>query len=323
MPKVSVIIPVYGVEKYIERCARSLFEQTIRDIEYVFIDDCTKDNSIRILERVLLEYPYRVAQVKIIHNKVNKGSAFTRRVGMIAATGDYIIHCDGDDWVVADMYESMYNRAVLTDSDVISCDFIIHNGSSTIKEIKENSGSNIKEYINNLMVEKAHWSLWNKLFRRSLLEKDIEYPTESVGEDMALVFQLMYFCKSFVHISTPYYYYYINGNSLTRNQSDESLSYKRFCQTLSNYYIIERFYKLKGCDKEYKKGLNYLKVRCKSHLDYTKRLNRVYWFRTFPFVEFICIFNSKISNAQRKYVLINSLNFIYYSIRAFFCVSTK
>ena len=99
MPKVSVIVPVYGVEKYIERCARSLFEQTLDDMEFIFVDDCTKDESIEVLKRVIDLYPVRKDQVKIIHHAVNKGLSRARETGVNAATGDYIGHCDSDDWV--------------------------------------------------------------------------------------------------------------------------------------------------------------------------------------------------------------------------------
>ena len=91
--RVSVCIPVYGVEKYIERCARSLFEQTMTDgIEFIFVNDCTKDNSIEILEKVLEEYPHRKEQVKIIHHEKNRGLVAARNTGLEHATGDYIIH---------------------------------------------------------------------------------------------------------------------------------------------------------------------------------------------------------------------------------------
>ena len=102
MPKVTVIIPVYGVEKYISRCARSLFEQTLDDIEYIFVDDCTKDNSIGVLQEVLEQYPQRREQTRIVKLLVNSGQAAARKYGMQLATGDYIIHCDGDD---GDKYE--------------------------------------------------------------------------------------------------------------------------------------------------------------------------------------------------------------------------
>ena len=78
MPKVSVSVPIYNVEKYIEKCVRSLFEQTLDDIEYIFVNDCTPDKSMDILRRVLVEYPQRQEQVKVIDHKVNKGSATVR-----------------------------------------------------------------------------------------------------------------------------------------------------------------------------------------------------------------------------------------------------
>ena len=111
MPAVSVIIPVYGVEKYIERCARSLFEQTMEDLEYIFVDDCTPDASMDILARVMDDYPARRCQVKVLHNEVNRGLAYTRRRGVEASTGDYIIHCDSDDYVEKDIYEKLYAKA--------------------------------------------------------------------------------------------------------------------------------------------------------------------------------------------------------------------
>lgn len=111
-PKVSVIIPVYGVERYIEQCARSLFSQTMRDgIEYIFVDDCSPDKSIEILEDILREYPHREPQVKIIRHTENQGIGGTRRTGVKNATGEYIIHCDSDDWVEPDMYEMLYGKA--------------------------------------------------------------------------------------------------------------------------------------------------------------------------------------------------------------------
>ena len=103
-PKVSVIIPVYNVEKYIERCARSLLEQSLKDIEYIFVDDCSPDNSITMLENILKEYPERQPLVKILFHEPNRGLAYTRQEGVDAAKGEYIIHCDSDDWVEPEMY---------------------------------------------------------------------------------------------------------------------------------------------------------------------------------------------------------------------------
>ena len=96
MPKVSVLVPVYGVEKYIERCARSLFEQTLDDMECIFVDDCTPDDSMQVLVKILSEYPRRKEQVKIIHHETNQGLPAARQSGLKIATGEYIAHCDSD-----------------------------------------------------------------------------------------------------------------------------------------------------------------------------------------------------------------------------------
>ena len=99
MPKLSVLVPVYNVEAWIDKCARSLFEQTIDDVEYIFVDDCTSDRSIEILTATLAEYPRRIPQVKIIHHDKNRGLVASRNTALRVATGDFIIHCDSDDWV--------------------------------------------------------------------------------------------------------------------------------------------------------------------------------------------------------------------------------
>ena len=100
--KVSILVPVYGVEKYIKRCARSLFEQTYDNIEYIFVDDCTQDRSIDILEEVLKEYPNRKNQVKILHHAKNRGLSASRNTALDASTGDYLMHVDADDYLHVD-----------------------------------------------------------------------------------------------------------------------------------------------------------------------------------------------------------------------------
>src|SRR5574344_2358361 len=111
MPKVSIIIPIYNVEKYIEKCARSLFEQTEEDLEFIFVNDCTRDCSMQILNEVIKDYPSRKNQIKIITNEINQGLPFTHQRGQKEATGEYIIHCDSDDWVDINMYRMLYEKA--------------------------------------------------------------------------------------------------------------------------------------------------------------------------------------------------------------------
>ena len=123
LPKVSVIIPVYKAEKYIERCCDSLFGQTLGSIEYIFVDDKSPDDSVALIQKVLTRYPQRNGWVKIIANEENKGVAYSRQKGLEVATGEFVIHCDSDDWVEADMYQAMYERAIETCADIVICDF--------------------------------------------------------------------------------------------------------------------------------------------------------------------------------------------------------
>jgi glycosyltransferase involved in cell wall biosynthesis len=102
---ISVIIPIYNSAKYLERCVVSLFIQTLADIEYIFVDDCSNDNSIGILYKTICCYPSRQNQVKIIQLHKNVGAAKARSIGLKIATGEYITYCDSDDWLSENMYE--------------------------------------------------------------------------------------------------------------------------------------------------------------------------------------------------------------------------
>ena len=119
MPKVSVIIAVYNVEAYIERCLHSLFSQTLNDIEYIFVDDATPDSSIELIYKTIESYPNRRNQIKVLRHTYNRGLAAARTTGMREATGEYIISCDPDDYIEQDMYEKMYLRAVETSADIM------------------------------------------------------------------------------------------------------------------------------------------------------------------------------------------------------------
>ena len=235
MPKVSVIIPVYGVEKYIERCARSLLEQTLDDIEYLFIDDCTPDKSIYILNRVLEEYPNRKNQVIIHHMEQNSGQAAVREWGAKNATGDFIIHCDSDDWVDRNMYFEMYNEAIVQNADVAICDFVVTDGGSTNIKIKACHARTPEQFIENCFFQKDPWSLWNKLFKRNVY-LNIEYPTVAMGEDFAITTQLFVEVKKICYIPKFFYNYYQNANSII-HQTSEGAIVRRYKQLYNNTCI--------------------------------------------------------------------------------------
>ena len=127
---VSILVPVYGVEKYIERCARSLFEQTYNNLEYIFVDDCTPDNSIAILKRVMEEYPMRKGQVRILRHERNRGIAAARNTALDAAQGSFLSHVDSDDYLARDAIRLLVNKQVETGADIVTGIFsiITHKG---------------------------------------------------------------------------------------------------------------------------------------------------------------------------------------------------
>lgn len=236
MPKISIIIPIYKVEKYIERCARSLFEQTLDDIEYLFIDDCSPDKSIEVLKDILDEYPHRKSQTIIHRMERNKGQAAVRYWGVKNATGDYLIHCDSDDWVELDMYRSLYKEAILTNADIVICDYYESDG--IVNRLKHYDYSEDKEcLINDLLFLRGSWALWNKLIRRNLYN-NIKFPLFNMGEDMTIVFQLIQKSSKIITINKPLYYYYYNSESIS-NQKSIKKSIQRFIQACENTEIVE------------------------------------------------------------------------------------
>ena len=185
IPKVSVIVLIYKVEKYIERCARSLFCQTMQDIEYIFVNDCTLDCSIQILQSVIDEYPQRKSDIKIISHEKNMGSGAARNTGLEAAGGEYVIYCDGDDWVDPDMYEKLYIKAREDNADIVMCDYYEEKQGKRIR-YSQNPFRYKGDIVEQMLVGKLHSSVWGALVRKSLYEDNhIQFPVGiSMWEDL-------------------------------------------------------------------------------------------------------------------------------------------
>lgn len=239
-PKVSIIIPIYNVEQYIERCARSLFEQSLESLEFIFINDCTPDKSIEVLEKVADEYPHRSHQIRIINMPHNSGQAAVRIKGIYSATGEYLIHCDSDDWVDVDMYNILYNTAIAQKADIVDCDYFITDGT-TKQIIKDNFPSEKDLIIRNILNQKSANSLCNKLIKRSIFQDNkFRLPNESNGEDFVLTIQSIFYSKQTFYLNQPLYYYYRNPNSITNQRSDKKII-ENFNQVYNNINIILDF----------------------------------------------------------------------------------
>ena len=286
MPKVSIVIPTYKVEKYIERCARSLFEQTLDSIEYVFVDDCAPDNSIAVMQKVLEEYPHRKEQVKIIRHEVNQGVGAARNHGVAACTGDYIIHCDPDDWVDLNMYEAMYNKAIETDADMVYCDYIAEKDDCVSKKIvKPKKFSNVDAYIKNNFGFQLN-SLCTKLYKREIALAQTLYIPDHIcmGEDLLRNIQMLVNCRKMVYIPDVFYHYIQNTNSITHTIKKEHFE--------NRFEIIQILEKILPCD------LHYLLDRIRAEILWDTLVHNKTYAR-----EFKHLWNSEFWNTARNNIL--------------------
>lgn len=250
-PKVSVIVPIYGVEQYIERCARSLFEQTLDDIEYIFVDDCTKDNSVSVLGKVIEKYPSRKNKIRIIRHDINKGLPQARKTGIEAACGKYVAHCDSDDFVEKDMYEQLYQKAEELNADIVFCD-LYYDGryKNIIKAFP--SDKTDKAYMNYHCCSYTGTVTMVQYFcKRSMYtENHIQYPQAMIMEDQVVTSQLRYFAKKFGYVQKPLYHYIINNNSMTNFKSlDDTLN--KIWQIKENTDIIIDFFRVHNIGDNY------------------------------------------------------------------------
>ena len=225
--KVSVCIPVYNVEAYIEKCARSLFEQTLDDLEYVFVDDCSTDRSREILASVLDEYPKRRQQTKIIHHAKNLGVSVSRMEAIRNTIGAYVIHCDADDWIEPTMYERLYSAAVATGSDMVYCSYF-RNSENSEFAFPDRQYDDPKDMIKAFCSSKSHCSLWNKLYKSEIARSsDLDLPSDcNMSEDMRLNVQMLLKCRKIFFVDSFFYHWRCNPRSLTglfrNSQSFES-----------------------------------------------------------------------------------------------------
>lgn len=218
---ISIIVPIFNVENYISQCVESLLEQNLEKIEYIFIDDCSTDKSIEILEEVVKKFPKRINDIKIIRNLENKGISYTRKVGMQVATGNYVIQIDSDDWVESTMCNDLYHKAIENNSDIVAVDYF-EDYEGKINYISQ-------EYLNHddhfkaILLSVLHGSLCNKLIRRELYITNNIYPIESFSlfEDKLISLKLFNVAKKIDYIPKGYLHYRQHNSSFTAQKVKE------------------------------------------------------------------------------------------------------
>lgn len=278
MSKVSVIIPIFRVEKFIERCAFSLFEQTLDSIEYIFVDDTTPDKSIEILTDVLERYPQRKPQVTILRHDVNKGLPAARNSGLSVAGGEYVFHCDSDDYLESNALEQMLNVAEKTDSDIVWCDYYLSFSMNERIMVQPNY-SNSQEAIKGMLSGTMKYNVWNKLAKRRLyVDNSISFPAgHSMGEDMTMI-KLFAHAKKVAYINAPLYHYIrLNTDAMTQSYSERKIADIEFnvAQTLD--------YLLKNCKFDLTQEFAFFKLSTKLPLLISDKIcNYRIWNELYP-----------------------------------------
>lgn len=215
-PKISVIVPVYKAEKYLCRCVDSILAQTYTDFELILVDDGSPDNSGVICD----EYANKDSRIIVIH-KENGGVASARQCGIDNATGIYTIHVDPDDWVDPNMLEELYNKAIQEKADMVICDYWFETKDNCSLCKQEPTNTTPQNIIRELLLDKLHGSLCNKLIKRSFYTNNNVAFAKGINtnEDFLVCIKILINEPVITYINRAYYHYdqYSNSGSITRN----------------------------------------------------------------------------------------------------------
>lgn len=242
--RISVIVPVYNVEKYIKRCLESLLNQTYKNLEIIIIDDGTKDSSGKICD----EISKSDSRIKVIHQK-NQGLSGARNTGLKNSTGEYITFVDSDDYIDNKMFEKMLSTLKTNNADIIECGTIYCDEKGNY--IKENTKNKIKIYEKDIQVKEliSNGNITTmscgKLYKKDLF-KNFEFPIGKYHEDVFTTYKLLHVSKKTVVLNQGFYYYrQVNGSIMNSNFNIKHLD--SIEAVLERSKFIEKYY------SEYKK----------------------------------------------------------------------
>lgn len=257
--KISVIIPIYNVERFIGRCIDSLMQQTFDEVEYIFVNDATPDGSMKVLDATIRKYPARLRQVKVLSHKENRGLPAARNTGMKVATGKYIYHCDSDDFMELDTLKILYETAERQGADYVWCDYYLSSKEGNQYKAQRKY-LDADQALRGILCGDMVYNVWNKLVRRDLYEKNgIAFPDgHAMGEDMTMIMLLACASKvAFAHYG-GYHYIRTNPGALTkRNSGDKSIRDLKYNVGRTVDFIAKRF------GREYEYETNCFKLNLK------------------------------------------------------------
>lgn len=262
--KVSVIIPAYNIENYIEKSIKSVIEQTLKEIEIIVVNDGSQDGTLKIIENLMKE-DKRI----ILVNKENKGLSAARNTGLMCAKGEYIAHLDGDDWIEKEYLEDTYVFAKSNNLDMVVTDYYEDYGNNKLLYINDLKLENEKIIYGNKYREIVYKngvsnSVWNKLVKKDLYFNNNIFFLEniSMGEDLAVNLRLIYTIEKVGKIEKAYIHYIQRPSSLTKTKNNKAkylYPYITLFDILKNFLVIRGIYEAEK-DKIYNYEVNSLKT---------------------------------------------------------------
>lgn len=216
-PLISVIVPVYNIEQYIERCLKSIIKQTYVHLEIILVDDGSTDCSGKICD----DYSQKDKRIRVIH-KNNGGLSDARNVGIDVAQGEYLSFIDGDDFIQKNMIEYLLNKMLTHTADISVCSYKVVYGGCETDTFPKQSGNDIildsYHAMEAILTTRKYGSVmaWNKLYKRELFEQSkIRYPVNRLHEDVFVTYKLYYYSTKIVYSDIPLYFYYQRHDSIT------------------------------------------------------------------------------------------------------------
>ena len=293
--KLSVIVPIYNVSNYIEKCLDSLVNQTLNDIEIILVNDGSKENEEELIKPYLEKYK----NIKYL-KKENGGLSSARNYGIKHASGKYIAFLDSDDYIESSMFLEMYNQAIKTKSDIVVCQTKkVYDDKEVIIKASFNLTNDYKDYL--LSVPMA----CNKIYKRSLFEEPFLFKENIWYEDLELIPSLILKTNKITFLEKPFYNYLQREGSIT-NQDEFNIKILDILKVLES--LEERFKKYKRY-AEYKEEIEYLYIE---HLLYSTSL-KIAKYRSESkkyFKEFNKLLNTKFPNwKDNKYLKKKSFKF--------------
>ncbi len=289
IPKVSIIIPVYNVEKYLNRCIKSILKQTFRDFELILVDDGSPDKCPQLCD----DWCKKDKRIWVIH-KENGGQSSARNVGLEAARGEYIGFVDSDDWIEKDMLQLLYDSILKCRADISMCDYVIDKGMKKKKQYLCQTGVKCKmldkkgmlEYFFRIHGEKSNYSVCGKLLKCEVL-KEFQFIEGRMNEDVDACYHFFKNANRCIIINAKRYHYFQNRNGITLRKftdKDFDLLYiwnliikyvRKDFPEYSYYAEINRkrsyFTLLTKMERDYFKGNKELKCICKKWQGITRR----------------------------------------------------